>query len=236
MAFIELKIRFKELRRWDFKRSLIWLPGIKAGEAAVLDQLADIMPVGELSAIGDDRWLSQMTKSVFQAGFSWKVIENKWSGFEEAFEGFQPRRWKMMSDEDLDRLVQDKAIVRNPQKIQSVRGNAQFLCDLADEHGSAGKFFADWPMSDQIGLLDIMKKRGSRLGGNTGQVVLRWMGKDGFIMSGDVVKALIREGVVDKMPTSKKDLAAVQAAFNGWHEETDRPYAHLSRILALSVG
>ncbi|NNE21558.1 MAG: 3-methyladenine DNA glycosylase [Rhizobiales bacterium] len=194
------------------------------------------MPVSELAALGDDRWLSQITRCVFQAGFSWKVIETKWPGFEEAFEGFQPRRWKMMSDDDLDRLVKDKAIVRNPQKILSVRGNAQFLCDLADEHGSAAAFFAGWPVSDQIGLMDLMKKRGSRLGGTTGQVLLRRMGKDGFIMSGDVVKALIREGIVDKPPTSKKALATVQDAFNAWHDETGRPYTHLSRILAMSVG
>jgi 3-methyladenine DNA glycosylase Tag len=51
-----------------------------------------------------------------------------------------------------------------------------------------------------------------------------------------VCAALVREGVVDKAPISKKDLAAVQAAFNRWHQETGRPYAHLSRILAMSVG
>lgn len=219
-----------------FQSILDLAAGHRGSEAAVLEQLPEVMPVSDLAALSDDRWLSQMTKSVFQAGFSWKVIENKWPGFEVAFEGFQPRRWKMMSDEDLDRLVQDKAIVRNAQKIVSVRGNAQFLCDLADEHGSAAKFFAERPVSDQIGLMELMKKRGSRLGGTTGQVVLRWMGKDGFIMSGDVVKALIREGVVDKAPTSKKALAAVQGALNDWHEETGRPYTHLSRILAMSVG
>ena len=219
-----------------FQTILDLAAGHRGSEAAVLEQLPEVMPASDLALIGDDRWLSQMTKSVFQAGFSWKVIENKWPGFEEAFEGFQPRRWKMMSDDDLDRLVKDKAIVRNPQKILSVRGNAQFLCDLADEHGSAATFFANWPVSDQIGLMELMKKRGSRLGGTTGQVVLRWMGKDGFIMSCDVVKALIREGVVDKAPTSKKALAAVQDAFNDWHDETGWPYTHLSRILAMSVG
>lgn len=219
-----------------FQSILDLAAGHRGSEAVVLEQLPEVMLVSDLAALSDDRWLSQMTKSVFQAGFSWKVIENKWPGFEVAFEGFQPRRWKMMSDEDLDRLVQDKAIVRNAQKIASVRGNAQFLCDLADEHGSAAKFFAEWPVSDQIGLMELMKKRGSRLGGTTGQVVLRWMGKDSFIMSGDVVKALIREGVIDKQPTSKKALAAVQGAFNDWHDETGKPYTHLSRILALSVG
>ena len=219
-----------------FQSILDLAAGHRGSEAAVLEQLPEVMPVSDLAAIGDDRWLSQMTKSVFQAGFSWKVIETKWPGFEEAFEGFQPRRWKMMSDEDLDRLVQNKAIVRNPQKILSVRGNAQFLCDLADEHGSAAKFFAEWPASNQIGLMELMKKRGSRLGGTSGQVILRWMGKDSFIISGDVAKALIREGVIDKQPTSKKALAAVQEAMNRWHEETGRPYTHLSRILAMSVG
>jgi hypothetical protein len=46
----------------------------------------------------------------------------------------------------------------------------------------------------------------------------------------------MREGVVAKIPSSKKDMAAVQAAFNQWHDETGRPYTHLSRILAMSMG
>lgn len=41
----------------------------------------------ELEKVGDDRWLAMFTKCVFQAGFSWKVIDQKWPGFEEAFEG-----------------------------------------------------------------------------------------------------------------------------------------------------
>ncbi len=208
----------------------------KGSAEAVTGLLPDTKSAAQVAKLPDDRWLAEMTRCVFQAGFSWKVIETKWPGFEDAFEGFAPRRWQMMSDDDLDRLVKDKRIVRNPQKILSVRDNAQFVCSLADEHGSAGRFFADWPVDDQIGLLDVLKKRGSRLGGATGQILLRRAGKDGFILSGDVVTALIREGVVSKSPTSRKDLAAVQAAFNDWHQETGKPYAHLSRILAMSVG
>ena len=58
------------------------------------------------------------------------------------------------------------------------------------EHGSAAAFFAAYPVSDQIGLMDLMKKRGSRLGGTTGQLALRFMGKESFILTGDVVNAL----------------------------------------------
>ncbi|MEM8814164.1 MAG: DNA-3-methyladenine glycosylase I [Pseudomonadota bacterium] len=189
-----------------------------------------------LAAIPDDRWLSMMTRCVFQAGFSWKVIDSKWPGFEEAFEGFPVGRWALAPDEDLDRLASDKRIVRNAQKIRTVRDNAVFLADLAREKGSAGAVFAEWPAADFIGLLDLLKKRGSRLGGTSAQYFLRFMGRDSLILSRDVTAALIREGVIDKEPTSKAALKAVQAAFNTWMGESGRSMTEVSRVLAMSVG
>ena len=62
------------------------------------------------------------------------------------------------------------------------------------------------------------------------------VGKDTFLLTNDVVRALIVLGVVQKKPTAKKDLSAVQAAFNEWVEETGRELCQLSRILALSLG
>ena len=190
----------------------------------------------ELRAIPDDRWLSGVTQAVFSAGFVWKVIEAKWDGFEAAFDGFKPGRVALYSDDDIARLVSDERIVRNGQKITATVKNAQFVQDIAGEHGSFGAFVSQWPASDQIGLLDVFAKRGSRLGGNTGQYVLRFSGWDAFIASGDVVKALIREGVIDKPPTSKGAKKKVQGAFNHWTAESGRSQMEISRILALSVG
>ena len=51
----------------------------------------------------------------------------------------------------------------------------------------------------------------------------------------DVVKVLKDTGVIDKDPTSKKALAAVQDAFNGWRDETGLPFCQLSMIAACSV-
>ena len=203
------------------------------------DVLEALMPAirtpDELPVVSDDRWLAEMTRRIFQAGFNWSVIEKKWPGFEAAFEGFDPGRCAMLSDDDIDLLLKDKDIVRNAAKILSVRENAVFLCDLAREHGSAATFFADWPVDDFAGLLDVLKKRGSRLSGTTGQYFLRFMGKDSYLMSKDVVAALIAEGVVDKPPSSARALRAVQEAFNIWAEESGRPLAHISRTLACGV-
>jgi hypothetical protein len=70
----------------------------------------------------------------------------------------------------------------------------------------------------------------------TGPFFLREVGKDTFLLTTDVVRALRREKVVTGDPTSKRSLAAVQRAFNAWHEESGRPLCQLSRILAFSVG
>ena len=37
----------------------------------------------QLAAQTDDRYLSMMTRCVFRAGFVWRVIDNKWPGFED---------------------------------------------------------------------------------------------------------------------------------------------------------
>lgn len=222
-----------ELR--DFETLFALAAERKGGAAAFEETLPEIKTTAELAAIPDDRWLSMIARCVFRAGFNWKVVDQKWPGFEEAFEGFDPGRWSLMSDDDMDRLLKDTRVVRHARKLASVGENAIFLRDLAAEHGTAARFFADWPDTDYVGLLQVLKKRGSRIGGNTGQYVLRFMGKDSFIMGGDVTKALMREGVVDKPPTSQRDMARVQQAFNHWSAQSGRPMAQISRTLACTV-
>jgi len=205
------------------------------GAQALSSKMPSLPEPAVLAKVPDHRWLSEVTKRVFQAGFNWDVIERKWAVFEDAFEGFEPERWRMMSDEDIDRLLADARIVRNGAKIASVQVNAALLCELAAEHGSGSKAIADWPTEDFVGLLTLLQKRGARLGGATAQWVLRGMGKDGFVLTRDVADALIREGVVSKTPTSQRDLKAVQAAFNTWREQSGLPLSHISRTLACST-
>lgn len=208
----------------------------KGDETLVDEGMPLVRSRKELAALGDDRLLSDMTKRIFQSGFVWKVVEAKWSGFEEAFDHFHVARVAGLNDEEIESLLSNKAIIRNGQKIMATVKNARFLMELAEEYGSAAKFIADWPEDNQVELWALLKKRGARLGGNTGQYFLRFIGKDTFILSNDVVKALIREGVIEKAPTSKKAMAAVQEAFNGWHHDSGLPYSHISRLLAMSVG
>jgi len=210
----------------------------RKGGAEQLEKLLPSAPDAKaLAGLTDDRILSEMTKRVFCAGFAWNVIEAKWPGFEEAFLGFQPATLSFQPEDYWEALMRDTRIVRNSAKILSVRKNATFIQDIAREHGSFGKFLAKWPSSDEAGLLDLLNKRGSRLGGNTGQMLLRFVGWDGFVTSRDVVACLREAGLdIAEEVKSKGDLAKVQAQFNAWAKETDLPYTFLSRICALSIG
>lgn len=209
----------------------------KGGDAVLKSLLGPVPDNAALASVPDDRILSIMANRVFSAGFVWRVIDQKWPGFEDAFLNFQPKRLLFQPDDFWHDLAADKRIVRNPQKIRAVRNNASFVQKMADEHGSFGRFLASWPADDQVGLTACLARNGSRLGGNTGQYFLRWVGWDSFILSPDVVLALRDAGLdISDTPTSRKDLATVQEQMNAWADESGLSRTHISRILAMSIG
>ncbi|AZO12625.1 MULTISPECIES: DNA-3-methyladenine glycosylase I [unclassified Mesorhizobium] len=209
----------------------------KGGEDALASLLGPIPDNAAVAKIPDDRILSTMAERIFAAGFVWRVIEQKWPGFEEAFLGFEPKRLLFQPDDFWHELAADKRIVRNPQKIRSVRDNAAFVDSVSKEHGGFGKFLAEWPADDQVGLTAYLGKHGSRLGGNTGQYFLRWLEWDTFIVTADMAAALRDAGLdIAESPSSKRDLDKIQGQINHWSGETGLPRRHISRILAMSIG
>ncbi|MGB0907639.1 MAG: DNA-3-methyladenine glycosylase I [Maricaulaceae bacterium] len=205
------------------------------GEDALRSKIAEGISDHDLSHKSDNRWLAEFTKRVFQSGFSWKVVEAKWEGFETAFWGFDISKCARIEMDDLERLTADAAIIRNAGKIKSVKVNAQMIQAMTEQAGSADAFIRDWAGTDFIGLLEYLNKNGSRLGPNTACYALRFSGVPSFILSKDVVAALKFASVIDKEPTSKMAKRAVQEAFNVWCEQSGENLSYVSRILALSI-
>jgi 3-methyladenine DNA glycosylase Tag len=221
----------------DFQKIRARAARRKGGEASLASLLGPMPDNAAVAKIGDDRILSTMAERIFAAGFVWRVIEQKWPGFEEAFLGFEPKRLLFQPDDFWHDLASDKRIVRNPQKIKSVRDNAAFVERVSKEHGGFGNFLAEWPADDQVGLMAYLSKHGSRLGGNTGQYFLRWLEWDTFVVSADMAAALRDAGLdIADSPTSKRDLDKIQAQINEWATQTGLPRRHISRILAMSIG
>ena len=207
----------------------------RLGAAALAQRLPKVKSAAALKRVGDDRYLSQMSLRVFRAGLKHDIVDAKWPDFEKAFRGFEPRRVRAMSDEEIERLMQDRRLIRHLGKLKAVHANAAALCDLVEERGSFGAFIADWPGAEITRLWDELAKRFTQLGGNSAPYFLRMVGKDTFILTTAVVSALNHWRAFGGEPRGKAARAEVQAAFNAWAEETGLPLAHLSMVLAASV-
>ena len=83
-----------------------------------------------------DDYLEIMSKSVFQSGMSWKVIEAKWPSTCEAFHGFDIDRVANLNEEQIDILAQDTRVVRNYRKLAAIVSNARKILELDKAHGS----------------------------------------------------------------------------------------------------
>lgn len=209
----------------------------RAGGAQELEKkLPEPKSAKALKSVGDDRYLSLMSLRIFRAGLKHSLVDAKWPAFEKAFHRFEPRRILAMPDEALDACMKNEALIRHWAKLKSIPANAAAMLAVSQEHGGFGAYLAGWPTADTVGLWADIAKRFQQMGGNSGPYFLRMAERDTFILTDDVVAALVAAKVVAKKPTAKADLKRTQDAFNRWSEETGRPQSQLSRILALSVG
>ena len=218
--------------KWLHEFCLNRFGSAKALEAMLPQPRSD----AELRALSDDRYLSLISLRIFRAGLKHSLVDAKWPAFEEVFFGFDPEKVVLMGAERLESLMQDARLIRHLGKLKSVPRNAQFILDVRREKGSFGALIADWPVSDIVGLWKYLAKQGNQLGGLSAPRFLRMVGKDTFVPTDDMVAALKAQDVIDKAPTSLKDLAAVQAAFNQWQAESGRPLCQLSVMLAHTVN
>ena len=85
---------------------------------------------------GDDGYFEQLTKAIFQAGFSWQVIRAKWPDFVESFDGFSVDAVAEYGEGDVVRLLNDSGIVRNGRKIEATIENARTIQAPVETHGS----------------------------------------------------------------------------------------------------
>ena len=86
--------------------------------------------------VDDDGYFEELTRSVFQGGLSWQIVEAKWPGFRRAFSNFSIREVADYLPDDVDRLMSDPEIVRNLRKIEATIENATELLLIQIEHGS----------------------------------------------------------------------------------------------------
>ncbi|MFV7771201.1 DNA-3-methyladenine glycosylase I [Shewanella marisflavi] len=208
----------------------------KGGELGLAERLPEVITQSQIAQYSDAELLSELSKKVFQSGFVWRIVENKWPAYEEAFFGFEPHKILMLSPEQIQQRASDPSLIRHLKKTMAIYDNALMIHEIKLAHGSFAKYIADWPCDNIIGLWSELKRLGCRLGGNTGPYFLRTIGKDTFLLSEDVKGYFQAHKLIDYGFTSKRGLEQVQAVFNEWQTQSGRSLAEISRILACGVG
>ncbi len=115
-------------------------------------------------------YLDGMSRAVFSSGINWKVIDAKWAGIEEAFDGFDPEKVAAYTPNDVERLMGDTRVVRNHAKIEAVIANAGELIVVDREYGGFRKYLGSF--DDNAQLIADLHKRFKFLGPSVAHVFL----------------------------------------------------------------
>lgn len=208
----------------------------KGGETALKALISKPLAPASLSQLPDNLLLAELTKKVFQSGFVWRVVRQKWPGFCELFFDFDIEKVLLLSDEMLEQKAADPRIIRNLNKVFTIRDNALMIFDVQQDQHSFARFIADWPTDNIIGLWAYLKKHGARLGGNTGPYALRAIGKDTFLLTQDIEGYLRACSVFDGGITSQRSLQQIQQQFNQWQQQSGLSLQEISQVVALSCA
>ena len=100
-----------------------------------------------------------------QAGLSWKCILHKRDNFAKAFYNFDPKKVSKMTDNDVERLMQDAGIIRHRGKIAGTINNAKLFLEIQKEYGTCANYI--WDFTDPGAMSKDLKRRGFAFTGPT---------------------------------------------------------------------
>ena len=144
--------------------------------------------------VGDDiRLFEKICLEGFQSGLSWRTILAKRENFRAVFCGFDFEKVATFNKEDVERLLQNKGIIRHRGKIEAVINNAQRAIEMVEEEGSLAAYFWSFEPSklkrikaqtlttspESIALAKGLKKKGWKFIGPT--TVYAFLQSMGFI-------------------------------------------------------
>lgn len=144
----------------------------------------------------DDNYLFEMlVLESFQAGLSWECILNKRENFKQAFDNFDVYKICNYNNEKVKKLLENKGIIRNKQKINATINNSKIFIQIKNEYGTFYNYLKTFTnnkiiyetnkntnlLSDKISK--DLKKRGMKFVGST--IIYSYLQAIGIIYSHD---------------------------------------------------
>ncbi len=127
----------------------------------------------------DDTYFENMTRVIFLAGLSWKMIDKKWPNFKKAFMNFSIDNVAKFGEKDIQRLVSDASIVRNRAKIIATINNAKQFQNIKKDFGSFQRYLDGLDKSNNYALvIKELGKKFNRVGPSSARIFLYSVGEN----------------------------------------------------------
>ncbi|MBW3563772.1 MAG: DNA-3-methyladenine glycosylase I [Acidobacteria bacterium] len=87
-----------------------------------------------------------LTLESAQAGLSWATVLRKREGYRKNFAGFDPEKVARFTDNRIEKILLDPAIIRNRAKVRAAVSNAARFLEIAEEFGTFSDYI--WSFVD----------------------------------------------------------------------------------------
>ena len=101
--------------------------------------------------VNDHRLFEKLCLESFQSGLSWRTILAKRENFRAAFHNFDFDKIAQFTELDVERLLQDKGIIRHRGKIEAVINNAKRAQEIVGSEGSLAAYV--WRFEPGVGKM-----------------------------------------------------------------------------------
>jgi 3-methyladenine DNA glycosylase Tag len=95
-------------------------------------------------------YLAVMSRAIFQAGLSWKLIESRWDAYLRLFDGFDPALVARYGDAEVERILADGGVVRTRKKIEATIENAKTILALERSHGGFRAYLRSFSSYEEL--------------------------------------------------------------------------------------
>ncbi|MHA2289738.1 MAG: DNA-3-methyladenine glycosylase I [Promethearchaeota archaeon] len=119
-----------------------------------------------------------LSKAVFNAGFSWKVVRNKWKGMKEVFADFDPIILSKWTVDEISEALESPKIIRNSKKVQAIVSNAKTFLELVDNFDSFDNYLESFRDKSCEERQQIISKQFKWLGPTGSHFFLWSIGED----------------------------------------------------------
>ena len=132
----------------------------------------------QLKPIDEKGYFEILSKAVFNAGFSYQVVNSKWEGTKEVFEEFDPKIISKWTIDEISNALESPKIIRNGKKVQAIVSNAKTFLEIVEKYKSFDNYldsFRDKPYEEKQ---QIIAKQFNWLGPTGAHFFLWSIGED----------------------------------------------------------